>query len=297
MELQQLKYFKTVARIGKISDAAEALFISAPALSTSISRLEKELGVSLFDRTNNRITLNPQGQIFLKYTNQIFSCIDSAKQELEQSMLRQGPHISVVSINSAMWINLIIGFTSEFLQYTLSCAATSIPMLAERGFSPNHSFLLAFESDIPPAYADELDSIFLFQTNPTVMVHKDHPLANTPQVTLPMLTGERIFMPHPGHSLYDHLTQLFDYYGLPFPGENAYILTARQQMVSQNLGISFFSNYPGYAPFPNISYIPLEDPLGPLTARLYWRKDRPLSKYEVAFKAFVEKFYKNLHKV
>ena len=43
MELIQLKYFKTVAQTGKISDAAQALFISAPALSTSISRLEKEL--------------------------------------------------------------------------------------------------------------------------------------------------------------------------------------------------------------------------------------------------------------
>ena len=64
MELQQLKYFKSVAAIGKISDAAESLYISAPALSTSISRLEKELGTKLFDRTSNRITLNAQGQIF-----------------------------------------------------------------------------------------------------------------------------------------------------------------------------------------------------------------------------------------
>jgi DNA-binding transcriptional LysR family regulator len=68
MELQQLKYFKAVAHFGMIADAAQSLFISAPALSTSISRLEKELGVKLFDRTGNRITLNPQGQIFLKHT-------------------------------------------------------------------------------------------------------------------------------------------------------------------------------------------------------------------------------------
>ena len=73
MELQQLKYFKTVASLGKISDAAEVLFISAPALSTSIARLEKELGMKLFDRASNRITLNAQGQIFLKYVNQIFA--------------------------------------------------------------------------------------------------------------------------------------------------------------------------------------------------------------------------------
>ena len=64
MELQQLKYFKAVAEIGKISDAAEMLFISAPALSTYISRLEKELGFALFDRTNNKIVHNQQGQIF-----------------------------------------------------------------------------------------------------------------------------------------------------------------------------------------------------------------------------------------
>ena len=57
MELQQLKYFKAVADIEKISQAAESLFVSAPALSTSISRLETELGVPLFDRANNRIRL------------------------------------------------------------------------------------------------------------------------------------------------------------------------------------------------------------------------------------------------
>ena len=73
MELQQLRYFKAVADIGKISDAAESLFISAPALSTSISRLEKELGMQLFDRTSNRISLNPQGRIFLKPVLQLHS--------------------------------------------------------------------------------------------------------------------------------------------------------------------------------------------------------------------------------
>ena len=114
MELQQLKYFKTVAAIGKISDAAEALFISAPALSTSIARLEKELGVKLFDRTSNRITLNAQGQILLKHVNQIFTNLENAKQELNQSLLHQGPHISLVSINSLMWVNLIASFTAEF---------------------------------------------------------------------------------------------------------------------------------------------------------------------------------------
>ena len=163
MELLQLKYFKTVAEIGKISAAAEALYISAPALSTSISRLEKELGMKLFDRSSNRITLNAQGQIFLKHVNQIFANLESAKQELNQSLLHQGPHISLVSINTLMWVNLIASFTAEFSKYTLSCASISIPELTENGFSSQHNFLLAHECEIPPTYAEKLDSIFLFQ--------------------------------------------------------------------------------------------------------------------------------------
>ena len=59
-----MKYFKTVAEIGKISAAAEALFISAPALSTSISRLEKELGFPLFERKNRRVELTDAGKEF-----------------------------------------------------------------------------------------------------------------------------------------------------------------------------------------------------------------------------------------
>ena len=82
VELLQLKYFKTVAKTGKIAAAAQELFLSAPALSTSIARLEKELGAKLFDRTSNRIFLNEQGQIFLRYVDQVFSTLESAKQEV-----------------------------------------------------------------------------------------------------------------------------------------------------------------------------------------------------------------------
>ncbi len=295
MELQQLKYFKTVASIGKISDAAEALFISAPALSTSISRLEKELGMKLFDRSSNRITLNAQGQIFLKHVNQIFANLESAKQELQQSMLHQGPHISLVSINSLMWVNLIASFTAEFSQYTLSCSSTSIPALAENGFSSQHNFLLAYECEIPPAYADKLDSIFLFRAVPTVMVHKDHPLAQKDALDIRELMEDRFFLTMPGSSMHTRLQQLFELHDLPFPTDNFYSYMVRQKMVAENQGISFFTQYPGYNAHPNIHYIPLVDPFIPWNARLYWRKDRPLSREEIAFRDFAEEFYRDLH--
>lgn len=295
MELQQLRYFKAVAEVGKISDAAESLFISAPALSTSISRLEKELGVQLFDRTNNKISLNAQGQIFLKYVNQMFGCLESAKQELHNSMRQQGPHISLVSINSAMWVNLIAAFTSEYPQYTLSCSSITQDRLATEGISNQHSFLLAYESDLPPFYTDKLDSVFLFETCPAVSLHKDHPLAQLPEIDIRMLSNEKIFMPVPGGPIYERIRQLCSLYDMPFPEDNSYSYLARQKMVSEKMGISFVTGNVDFTHYPNIRHVRLEDPFGPWKAHLYWRKDRVITKYEDSFKCFIERYFRELH--
>ena len=85
MKLTQLQYFKTVAETGKISLAAKKLYVSAPALSIAIANLENELGVKLFDRTNNRIELNKQGKVYLGYVNQILSDLSQANQMIQDT--------------------------------------------------------------------------------------------------------------------------------------------------------------------------------------------------------------------
>ena len=90
--------------MGKISDAAQALFISAPALSTSISRLEKELGVQLFDRTNNKIVLNQQGEIFLQGVNRIFATLENTREEMNRSLIRDSMYPSLVLPLPNGWI-------------------------------------------------------------------------------------------------------------------------------------------------------------------------------------------------
>ena len=58
MDLLQLKYFQVVARLEHMTRASEELHISQPSLSKMISRLEKHLGVPLFDRHGKQIRLN-----------------------------------------------------------------------------------------------------------------------------------------------------------------------------------------------------------------------------------------------
>ena len=292
MELMQLKYFKTVAEIGKISDAASALFISAPALSTSIARLEKELGMPLFDRTNNRIRLNRQGQIFLRYVNQVFSNLDCAKTELQQSILHQGQHVSIASVASTQWVDMITAFSQEHPRFTLSCTNVKRSELASNDLPVQHNFLFASEEDIPPFYLGELESIVLFEDHPVVMLHTDHPLANEEAVSLSQLAGEHIFLPMQNYPLYDHLAKLFEASGIPFPAGNAYSHLAAQQMVAKGLGIAFSSVHTGRTPALPIRYVPIRDAYTPWVSRLYWRRDHEFTEDEVIFKAFVEKYYK-----
>lgn len=293
MELAQLKYFKTIAETGKISDAAKALFISAPALSTSIARLEKELGMPLFERTNNRIILNQQGRIFLRYVNQILGELDSAKTELLQSTMVRGSYVALASVASAQWVDLIAAFSKCNPEFTLHCTSIRRLDIANSGLSAQYSFLLAADNDIPEYYADKLDSQLLFHEHPMVMVHPEHPLAKRDSVKLEELLQENLYLPMQDYPLYDHLMRLFESCGLSFPAGNAYSHLATQQMVSQGLGVAFATRHTGCTPGQSLKYVSISNPYTPWATSLYWRKNHPFTEDELRFRDFVIDFYKD----
>lgn len=78
--LQQLEYFRVLAKFENINVAAKQIHISQPALSMSIKKLEAELGYRLFDRTGNSIRINYRGEQFLEAVNDIFAVLESFKQ-------------------------------------------------------------------------------------------------------------------------------------------------------------------------------------------------------------------------
>ena len=71
MTFQQLRYLLEVHKTGSISKAAENLFVSRPSVSLSISSLETELGYPIFIRSQNGLIPSPQGQLVIKYANNI----------------------------------------------------------------------------------------------------------------------------------------------------------------------------------------------------------------------------------
>ncbi len=82
MDLQQLRYFQTVARLQNMRKAADELSIAQPAISKAIARLEKELGVPLFNRVGRQIQLNQFGRVYLQRVQRIFDELESGQREV-----------------------------------------------------------------------------------------------------------------------------------------------------------------------------------------------------------------------
>ena len=78
MELRTLRAFKTVARTLNVTEAARELHYAQSSVSDQIQALERELGVSLLDRSQRRLRLTPQGELLAAYAGRIFDLIEEA---------------------------------------------------------------------------------------------------------------------------------------------------------------------------------------------------------------------------
>lgn len=78
MEVRQLRYFVAVAEHEHFGRAAESLHIVQAAVSKQVARLERELGLTLFDRSHRRVRLTPDGQTFLAHARRALRGIDRA---------------------------------------------------------------------------------------------------------------------------------------------------------------------------------------------------------------------------
>ena len=73
MTILQLKYAITIANSGSFREAATRLFVSQPALSTTMKELEEEIGIQLFERTNKGIRVTKSGEDFIIYAKEAVS--------------------------------------------------------------------------------------------------------------------------------------------------------------------------------------------------------------------------------
>ena len=76
MTIQQLNYVITISEKGSLNKAAEVLYVTQPSLTSAVRELEKELGITLFNRGGKGVTLTNDGAEFIQYARQVVTQYD-----------------------------------------------------------------------------------------------------------------------------------------------------------------------------------------------------------------------------
>lgn len=113
--LSGYKIFYEVATCGNISKAAKKLYISQPAISKSIVKLEDGLDTKLFKRNSRGVTLTDEGQVLFNYVKDAFDSINSAEEELKQMKDYNIGHIQI-GASTTLCRSVLIPYLEKFMK-------------------------------------------------------------------------------------------------------------------------------------------------------------------------------------
>jgi len=112
---QEMRVFAAVADAGSFVAAADALDISKAAVSRYVSEVEQRLGVRLMHRTTRRLSLTPEGEVFLARSREIIASIDDSEREIS-TRSESASGLLKLSVPVSFGIKHLAGLWSEFLQ-------------------------------------------------------------------------------------------------------------------------------------------------------------------------------------
>ncbi|MCK6255452.1 LysR family transcriptional regulator [Fictibacillus sp. KIGAM418] len=275
-----------MARMQHVTRAAEALSITQPALSRSITRFEEEIGVPLFERQGRSIRLNKYGQLFLQRVDNIMKKFEEGKQEIQDLLDPEQGEVSIGFLHT-LSTGRIPDLLSSFRQ--------SYPKVNFRlGQGPSHQLicqLMAGEFDLcliaPMESKSPIVWTPLWNEELYVIVPKDHKYADKVSITLEEIADESFIHLKEGFSLRITVEQLFQEAGLTpkitFEGEEADTVAA---LVAAGLGISILPNLKG-TDQSKITQIPIQNPRCQRTIGIAWVEGRYVPPSVQKFKQFV----------
>ena len=227
MELRQLEYFCEAAKHQHISNAAEALFISQPALTRTIKNLEEELQVPLFEPRGRGVRLTVFGHYFYNIASQILSELNSAKHTLHLQSLASNVCISVTNEIPELFPGLLRGFLQQYPGIPIA----ESPSRAVLRDSPEHKhdgFILSYY----PVQMQWAASECILQDPYILLVSRNHRLSHLSQISLAELRGDPLI----AYSALPLPTSFEQY--LPYPNYLMSDLISLVRLVAQNYGVS-----------------------------------------------------------
>lgn len=206
MDIEYIKDFVVLAEIGNYLDASEHLFISQSSLTRHIQQLEKDIGVTLFDRTTRKVILNHYGEMFLPYATQIVQIQREYETAFHNEFRNIRSSIIIGSIPSMVQYNItdiLLKFKKEYANFTLKVIEAD--SLELKDMLRQNKIELAFVRETSD-FNDEFTRIPYAIDTMVAVFPSDHPLAGEKSVSLTQLKEER-FILLPEHTTMYELCQ------------------------------------------------------------------------------------------
>ena len=191
MTLQQLTYLVKVAECGNITEAAEQLYISQPSLSTAISNLEKEMGITAFNRTKKGVTVTRDGEELLSYARMLLEQADIMKEHFGVGEKRDPKFcISCQHYSFAVnaFVDVVNAFDADKYSFILRETQTGeiIDDVAQGKSEIGILYLSEHNEEVITKLLKKNELVFeeLFVADPHVFLCKDHPLADRNLITV-----------------------------------------------------------------------------------------------------------------
>ena len=187
MELKQLEQFRAVAECNHLSKAAEQLYITQPALSKSIAKLEQETGFELFRHEKNKIALNREGKAFLQHVERVLAAYEELQRFCQEQRGRTRP-VRIISSNA-----MAFRYVEPILHMRLPELEIEYAIVQEEEL---HQLLLSGQADcaltIKRAINAALSVLPLYEEYATYRVPPGHRLYEKSALELRDLDGEKI---------------------------------------------------------------------------------------------------------
>lgn len=279
MTLLELQYFQVLARNLHYTRTANELNISQPSLSYAINKLEKELGVKLFERKKRTVSLTAYGQAFLPYVEQALSFLDKGSALMKQ-MVDNAPLVVRLgyfhSISASMIPSLIEGFYQKKENRKIRFQFTETTSYDVLDLIYNLSVDLGFTLH----QTDWAESVAIIRQPLYLAVPVGHPLADRPFVSLRDFAREPQIMLEHGANLRSIMDRIYFSDGIvPEIIFEVKECNAALQYVNLGFGIAVLPMVPGMDGTKAIA-IPISDKEKDFTRTIYlsYLKNHSLSK-------------------
>ena len=199
MNLNQLRYFISVAESGSFTKAAVSHYISQTAITQQIHALEENIGVSLLDRSSRPVSLTPAGKVFLKEAREILGRMDAALLHTREASTGLEGELRLGYTKGYEHSDLpkhLRRFHHEYPNVLISCYRHDTDKLAAGLLSGDYDIIFTWDST--NIHQEETLSLRLFERVPLrVALYANHPLARKKQLSRKDLKQENILFMSP----------------------------------------------------------------------------------------------------